>query len=78
MHKSLLEGEKKSYVDAQRRLNLKMKKLLKQKFKLLEEGIIYPILDSEWGTVHVVPMKGGIMVVQDDDIEWIATRLMTN
>ena len=35
--------------------------------KLLEAGIIYPIVDSGWASpVHRVPKKGGITVVPND------------
>ena len=34
----------------------------KEILKLLEAGIIYPIVDSQWvSPVHCVPKKGGIL-----------------
>ena len=42
-----------------------MKKVVKKEImKLLDAGIIYPILDSQWiSPIHVVPKKGGMTVV---------------
>jgi len=38
----------------------------------LEAGIIYLILDSDWvSLVHVVPKKGGVIVVKNDKNELI-------
>ncbi|MCI81653.1 hypothetical protein A2U01_0102927, partial [Trifolium medium] len=50
----------------------------KEVLKLLEAGMIYPILDSAWmSPVHVVPKKGGITVVRNDKNELIPTRTVT-
>jgi hypothetical protein len=44
--------------------------------KLLDVGIIYPILDSKWvSSVQVVPKKSGITVVKNEDEELILTRI---
>ena len=44
--------------------------------KLLEAGIIYPIVDSRWVShVHCVPRKGGITVVPNDENELIPQRI---
>ena len=63
-----MESDAKPVVDHQRRLNLKMKEVVRTEIlKLLEAGIIYPIADSEWVShVHCVPKKGGITVVPND------------
>ena len=38
----------------------------KEVLKLLDTGIIYPILHSEWvSPVQVVPKKGGMTVVEN-------------
>ena len=60
-----MEPDAKPVVDHQRRLNLKMKKVVSTEIlKLLEAGIIYPIADSRWvSPVHCVPKKGGITIV---------------
>ena len=63
-----LEHDAKPVVDHRRRLNPKMKEVLRnQILKLLEAGIIYPITDSRWvSLVHCVPKKGGITVGPND------------
>ena len=55
-------------VDHQRRLNPKMKEVVRNEIlKLLEAGIICAIADSKWVShVHCVPKKGGITVVHND------------
>ena len=46
--------------------------------KLLDVGIIYPILDSKWvSLVQVIPKKNGIIVVKNEDEELIPTRITT-
>ena len=46
--------------------------------KLLEAGIIYPIVDSQWvSPVHCIPKKGGITVVPNDKNELIPQRIVT-
>ena len=45
-----LEKDAKPVVDHQRRLNPKMKEVVRNEIlKLLEAGIIYPVADSQWG-----------------------------
>nr|CAN71396.1 hypothetical protein VITISV_016010 [Vitis vinifera] len=44
--------------------------------KLLQAGIIYPILDSLWvSPTQVVPKKSGIIVIQNEKGEEVFTRL---
>ena len=46
--------------------------------KLLDNGIIYPIFDSQWvSPVHVVPKKSSFTVVENDKQELVQTRLPT-
>lgn len=46
--------------------------------KLLEVGIIYPISDIKWvSPVHVVPKKGGVIVIKNDKGEVIAKCVET-
>ena len=46
--------------------------------KLLQAGIIYPISNSLWVSLtQVVPKKSGIIVVQNEKGEEIATRLIS-
>ena len=72
-HKIKLEKDAKPVVDHQRRLNPKMKEVVRKEIlKLLEAGIIYPVADSQWVShVHCVPNKGGITVVPKDKDELI-------
>ena len=78
-HKIKLEKDAKPVVDHQRRLNPKMKEVVRKEIlKLLEAGIIYPIADSQWvSPVHCVPKKGGITVVPNDKDELIPQRIIT-
>src|SRR5215216_6540796 len=47
--------------------------------KLLEVGIIYPIVYNRWvSPVHCVPKKGGITVVPNDKNELIPQRIVTS
>ena len=75
-----MEPDAKPVVDHQRRLNPKMKEVVRTKIlKLLEVGIIYPIADSRWvSPVHCVPKKGGITVVPNDKNELIPQRIVTS
>ena len=58
----------KPIVGHQRRLNPKMKEVVRTEIlKLLEAGIIYPIADCRCVIpIHCVPKKGGITVVSND------------
>ena len=77
-HKIKLEKDAKPVVDHQRRLNHKMKEVVRKEIlKLLEAGIIYPVADSQWASpVHCVPKKGGITVVPNDKDELIPQRIV--
>ena len=49
----------------------------KEILKLLEAGIIYPVVDSQWvSPVHCV-RKGGITVVPNNKDELIPQRIVT-
>ena len=76
LHKILLENDCKSSNDAQRRLNLTMKEIVqKEVLKWLDAGVIYPISNSPWvSLVQVVPNKGGMAVVQNENNELIPIR----
>jgi len=50
----------------------------KEVLKLLHAGIIYPVPHIEWiSPVQVVPKKGGMTVVQNDENELIPQRTVT-
>src|SRR3989337_2517055 len=59
-HKINMEPDAKPVVDHQRRLNPRMKDVVRTEIlKLLEAGIIYPIADSKWvNHSHCVPQIG--------------------
>ena len=79
MHKIKLEEEFKSVVQPQRRLNPTMKEVVrKEVLKLLEAGMIYPISDSYWvRPVHVVPKKGGTIVIRYEKNELILNCIVS-
>ena len=56
-----------------------MKEVVKDEvLKLLDVGIIYPILDSKWvSPIHVVPKKSGLTIVKNEQSESIPTRIPT-
>ena len=64
-HAINIEPDAKPVVEHQRRLNPKMKDVVRNEvLKLLDAGIIYPIADSRWvSPIHCVPKKGGMTVV---------------
>ncbi|KAG9458841.1 hypothetical protein H6P81_003349 [Aristolochia fimbriata] len=79
MHKILMEDSFKPTIQPQRRLNPTLQEVVKKEVvKLLDAGIIYPILDNKWvSPVQVVPKKGGMTVIKNSDNELIPTRTMT-
>jgi len=76
MHCILLEDNHKPTIAQHRMLNPNMQEVVKKEIlKLLKAGIIYPISDSNWvSLVHVVPKKGGMTVVKNENNELIPTR----
>ena len=79
MHKILLEENARPTVEHQRRLNPVMKEVVrKEVLKWLNAGFIYAISDTPWvSPVHVVPKKGGFIVIRNDINELIPTRTVT-
>ncbi|CAN6680009.1 unnamed protein product [Malus baccata var. baccata] len=77
MHRIFMEVGTKPTVEAQRRLNLIMKEVVRvEVMKLLDAGIIYPISDNKWvNPTQVVPKKTGITVVKNDNNELVPTRM---
>ena len=48
----------------------------KEVIKLLDIGVIYPILDSLWvNPTQIVPKKAGITVVPNQEGELVPTRV---
>ena len=79
MHKINLEANYKPMQQPQKRLNPIMKEeVRKEVLKLLEVGLIYPISNSSWvSPIQVVPKKGGMTMVKNDQNELIPTRTVT-
>nr|GEW87519.1 reverse transcriptase domain-containing protein [Tanacetum cinerariifolium] len=78
-HKILMEEDYKPVVQSQRRVNLKIHKVIKKEvIQLLDVRKIYSISDCPWvSPIHCVPKKGGITVVEKKNNELIPTRLVT-
>ncbi|GJR22655.1 hypothetical protein Tco_0971182 [Tanacetum coccineum] len=78
-HKIQLLDDKKPVVQKQRRLNPNMQEVIKKEIvKLLNTGIIYPIIDSPWvSPIHCVPKKDGITVVTNEKDKLVPTRTIT-
>ena len=76
-HRIHLEEDVKPSRLPQRRLNPIMKEVVKKEvLKLLDVGVIYPIVDSKWvSPTHVVPKKSGVTVVANENNELIPTRV---
>ncbi|GJW05438.1 reverse transcriptase domain-containing protein [Tanacetum coccineum] len=74
-----MEDNFKPVVQPQRRLNPKVQDVVKAEIvKLLDAGLIYAISDSPWVShIHVVPKKGGIIIVTNEDNELVPTRTVT-
>lgn len=77
MHIIMLEEDSKAFREHQRRINhIMYEVVIKEVMKLLDAGIIYLISDSQWvSLVHVVPKKGGVIVVQNENGESVAKRV---
>ncbi|GJU61937.1 hypothetical protein Tco_1243772 [Tanacetum coccineum] len=78
-HKILIEDDFKPVIQPQRRLNPKVQDVVKNEIvKLLDSGLIYPISDSSWvSPIHVVPKKGGMTMVLNDNNELIPSCTVT-
>ena len=76
MHWILLEDGHKPLVEAQRRLNLTMKEVVrKEVLNSLDAGVIYPIFDSSWVSyAQVVPKKVGTTVIKTESNAMIPYR----
>ena len=76
MNQIQLEDGHKPSVEAQRRLNLTMKEVVRKKvLKWLDAGVIYPISDSSWvSLVQVVQKKGGTTVIQTESNALLPSR----
>ncbi|GKA18900.1 reverse transcriptase domain-containing protein [Tanacetum coccineum] len=71
-----MEDDYKPVIQPQRRLNPKIQDVVKNEIvNLLDFGLIYPISNSSWvSPIHVVPKKGGMTVVLNDNNEFLPSR----
>ena len=74
-----MEEDVKPSRQPQRRLNPIMKEVVKKEvLRLLDVGVIYPIVDSKWvSPTLVVPKKSGVTMVANENNELIPTRVMS-
>nr|GEX34475.1 DNA-directed DNA polymerase [Tanacetum cinerariifolium] len=79
MHQIVTDPNVKLSKDAQRRLNLNIKEVVKKEvLKWLDAGIIYPTSDSKWvSPTQTVPKKASITVVETKSVEKLTTRQVT-
>jgi len=75
----LFEENAKPSREMQRKLNPNMKEVVRNEvIKLLDNGIIYLIRDSNWvSPTQVVPKKSGVTVITNEKNELIPTRTIT-
>ncbi|CAN6560292.1 unnamed protein product [Malus baccata var. baccata] len=80
MHCILLEEGSKTSREAQHRPNPPMMEVVKKEvIKLLDCGVIYPILDSRWvSPVQCVPKKLRVIVIANTENELVPTRIQTS
>lgn len=76
----LLEEGSKPFINDQRRINLTIKKVVRNEvLKWLDMGVIYLISDSALvGPDQVVPKKEGMTVIKNEKDELIPTQTVTN
>ncbi|GKE27229.1 hypothetical protein Tco_1442613 [Tanacetum coccineum] len=78
-YKILMEDDFKPVIQPQIRLNPTVQDVVKNEIvKLCDSGLIYLISDCSWvSPIHVVPKKGGMIVVLNDNNELIPSRTVT-
>jgi hypothetical protein len=73
-----MEQDHKPIHEHQRRLNNAMREVVRKVLKLLKDGVIYPVSDSEWvSPVQVVPKNGGMTIIRNEKNELIPQRTVT-
>jgi len=77
MYTILLKDDVKPVREPQRKLNPTMKEVvMKEILKLLDQGIIYLISDSQWvSLVHVVPKKTSLTLVPNEQNKLVPIRV---
>ncbi|GJZ79088.1 DNA-directed DNA polymerase [Tanacetum coccineum] len=78
-YNSIVLEKRKGVIAWKMHLNPKVQEVVKNEIvKLLDSGLIYPISDSSWvSPIYVVPKKGGMTVVLNDNNELIPSRVVT-
>lgn len=78
--KHCMEDDAKPIRQMQHKLNPAMKELVKtEMLKLLNIGIIYPIVDSKWvSPTQVVPKKSRVTIAWNKDGEMLPTCIATS
>ena len=76
-HHIYLNEEATPKREPQHRLNHIMQEAVRTEIlKLLDNGIFYSIFNSQWvSPVHTVLKKSGFTMVENENKEWIQTRL---
>ena len=79
MHRILLEDDNRPTIKAQSRLSPTMKEVVcKEVLKWFDARVICPIFDSPWvSPVQVVPKKGGMIVIKNENNELIPIRIVS-
>jgi hypothetical protein len=73
-----MEQDHKPIHEHQRWLNNAMREVVRKVLKLLKDGVIYPVSDSEWvSPVQVVPKNGGMTIIRNEKNELIPQRTVT-
>ncbi|GJY06121.1 hypothetical protein Tco_0373175 [Tanacetum coccineum] len=75
-----MEDDFKPIVQPWRRLYPKVQDMVKKEIiKLLDAKLIYAISDSPWvSPIHVVPKKGGMTVITNENNKLVPTRTVTS
>jgi hypothetical protein len=77
-HRIPMEQDHKPVPEHQRWLNTAMREVVNKELKLLKDGVIYPVSDSECvNLVQVVPKKGGMTIIHNEKNEPIPQRTVT-
>ena len=78
-HRIYLNEEAKLNREPHRRLNPIMKEAIRAEIvKLLDNGISYPISDSQWiSSIHAVPKKSDFTMIENDNQKLVQTQLPT-
>jgi hypothetical protein len=79
-HKIIMEDDAKPFVDTQKRMNPKMKEVIrKEVIRLLDAGIIYQISDNKWvSPAHCIPKDGEITIITNGENSLIPTITITS